>query len=81
MDQDLTSIDADYYRKYIALCEEFILSEKGLSGVQRDLKALNNEYQSTVSPNTIRDTIIGDNLIRSGYISDLTERAWENSNC
>jgi len=79
---NMSPADADYYREYIALCDEFIETTVSKTEASQRLEALNAKYEPLVGPQTLRDTVIGDRLINRGFISDLSE-AWESSsyNC
>lgn len=80
----LGSSDAEYFKKYTQLSEDFITSVISITTATRRLKELNEEYKFLVGSKTLRPEIMGANLMFGGftYVADMIDSArygWESS--
>lgn len=55
--------DGNYYKKYIEICENFISRIYNLGSAKEALKILNEEYRPLVGSKTIKESVLGQDIL------------------
>lgn len=60
----ISTSDAEYLEKYFEICDNFLGASMAHTEAEKQLKKLNQEYQTKVGSKTLRDGILGSRFAR-----------------